>query len=174
MTDADIDGARPGPGSQDRANDLEVVQQRDRGAAPASGFGVFAHEPALGATDRRQVAENSQMTCNAKAARMGQSVTIAHEQVGRRVEPTQRFEQGRRLAKGEQPGHIRKLQPAPRHALFRHAPLRHVPQDDRPQTEGMVGRECRIETGDEAGFSPQRFDLDTGGEALLNGDRAAG
>jgi len=34
--------------------------------------------------------------------------------------------------------------------------------------------EPRFIAGLDAGFSPQRFDLDTGGEALLNGDRAAG
>ena len=53
------------------------------------------------------------MTGDAEPPRMGQALAVADQHVRRMTETSQRGQQGGRLAKREQPGHVRKAERAP-------------------------------------------------------------
>src|SRR5262245_50455576 len=79
---------------------------------PASGFNselaVSAHQNALGAADDGPIERNADVTYDAEAPRVSNSLPVEHQNVRIRFEFLPGFEQRRRLAEAQQTRNVRE------------------------------------------------------------------
>ncbi len=107
MSYGDVDRFHAVSRSQRGGNNLAII---DNVAGCSTCFiqrSVRTAKQGLGATDCRNIEEESQMGCQAEATGMGHSLPIDNEQVGRYVQFPARRENQRRLAEGQISGHVR-------------------------------------------------------------------
>jgi hypothetical protein len=71
----------PGTGAHCGADDLATIDERRVGAEGALRFVVGTDEPALGATDRRPLQEQSQVGRQPEPAGMGIALTVEKDDV---------------------------------------------------------------------------------------------
>ena len=81
MAGGDVDGAHVGAGAQDRADLLIAVEQRRPRASLAAGFLVGSDEAGLGGADCGRVQQHAEVAGDAEAARVGQALAVAEQQV---------------------------------------------------------------------------------------------
>ncbi len=108
VADRDEERIRVALGAQHLADLLVVVHERRHGAWIRPRRLVAADEARLGDADAGQIQVETQVRGEAQAARMREPVAVAHQQVGAHTQLRKRIQRGRRLAKGEQPRHIRE------------------------------------------------------------------
>src|SRR5690554_3436100 len=93
-------------GTQYRADCFTPVSQRRPFAARLGHRVMYAAQPRLGHSDGRQVKPQAQMRSHAETARMSDSLSIHHHQLGAHRELVESRQCGGYLTKGEQPGNV--------------------------------------------------------------------
>jgi len=92
-------------------DNLAFMDQRRSRPAPTAKPLVLADENTFRATDGRHIQQPTNVARDTEPARMRQSMAVNHHHVGRAPQFPETFQQNRRLAKRQQPRHIRKPRP---------------------------------------------------------------
>ena len=77
------------PGPQYRPDAATPVGQRNARAPVRGDLGMMTDQDALGASNRGDSQEESQMACEPHEPRMGQALPVAHDQIGNSVQPAE-------------------------------------------------------------------------------------
>jgi len=86
---------------------LSVLQWRE--VAPViPGMLVISYQTGLGAAQRREIQNHSQMTGQPETAWMRVTLAVANDKMGKCPKLSKHANQGRHLSKGEETGHIGK------------------------------------------------------------------
>lgn len=165
---ADEQRIDPVLGADDFADHFVMIQQPCVASAFWRNFVMRPDQTAFGASDRRHMADYSDVAGDSDSTRVGQSLTVAHEQIGALAEFAEDGQQRRYFAKGEQTGNIRKHQ-RPKRSVFLdgYFPVR-IPEHNARDALFAIGRKCRIQTGDVTDRDRCRIARNNRSEALLN------
>ncbi len=175
----DVEGSDAGAGAEDEADDLAVIDEGHAGASFRRDGAVHAAEPALGDADGGNAGEEAEVAGDAEAPRVGVTLAVDEEEVRLGGELLKGEAEGRRLAEGEEAGHVGKGDGALYHLLLdgfecgighhrgggaREAGSRAAPAAARRVDVGDVSG------GDEANVHRVAGAHDAPGEAALEGD----
>lgn len=176
MAGGDEDRAGVFPCPEDEA-DLFVVCRAGRAAEKrrvaagfGAGLGIMAAEAALGAADRRKVEDEAGVAGEAEAPRMGNAVTIEHQQVRPGAEFSPGFEQSGEFAKTEQAGPIWKIGDSADGHLFDDLQVGEAQKNDAGMDDIGEAIEGDVRAGNDADISFERNQADLLAEALLQPD----
>ncbi len=137
----------PGAGAYHGADWLSLIQQGDPGT-PARREGIeVADEPGLGHPQAGPVTEHPEMTGQTEATRVGQSLTIAEQQIRQDAELIQRRQNGRHLAEGKQSGEVGKTGRDLRQTLFQQLQFRKAQYHDRRPRHLSAAGKTDIDAG---------------------------
>ncbi len=140
------------PRAQDGADDPAVVFKLAETALLEGRLIIFAAEPRLGAADGRDIQAKPQVRRQPDTPRVGNPLPVHHEEVGRNFEFFTGRQNKRRLAEGQQAGHVGKIKPAGNHGNLDNCKIR-VAQDDRRGGAGLrPAIDGDIHAGDKAGI----------------------
>ncbi len=133
--------------TQHGSDTFRPVVQGGAGAAPGAGVPVRPDEATLGTTQAGQAGDHADMRGDAQPSRMGQAVSVKHEEVGSQHEFPQGRDDGGALAKGKQAGDVGHAQLPGGDAGLAYAALAQVPDDDASQAPRAPRREGRVDAG---------------------------
>ncbi len=83
------------------------------GPATRPGFPILADQTCLGAAERRQIEEHTEVAGQAEAPRMSSPLTVADDQVRRRLELREGLQQRGDLPEGQISRNVREAGPGP-------------------------------------------------------------
>jgi hypothetical protein len=132
-----------------------------------------AEKAALGATDGRQVAEDADVAGDAETAWMGETLSIAEQNVGLLAEFAKGSDEGGSFTKGKETGYVWKRQPALGELMFDQGMGLNIPENGGSKTAFAIQGKCGIESSDEAERDFGCFDTHMGGKFGLKRSSAA-
>jgi hypothetical protein len=167
MADGDEQRPHPRAAAQHGADHLAAVEQRRGGTFLPPRRLERADQPRLGDADRRQPREHAHVAGEAQAARVGNALAVAEQQVGPSRQAGERRQQRRRLAERQQAGDVGEVErPTGQRALQQ---LQAWPGQQRGraphQTAG--GLIVSIEAGDQSYGIGAAAALDAAAQPLL-------
>ena len=147
MADADEERFDRVARAEHDAKDFIAVAQEGSRAASSPRFTVSAAQSALGAAEGGLVEQNAQVTRQSEAARMRPTVSVQHPHIRSARQFACCREYGRRLAKRQQPRHIRKPHRPRRDGFLHDVPMNPIPHHDAGHATPTVARKGHVRSG---------------------------
>jgi len=106
MPHRDVDRGDTVPGAHHQADKVEAAPELSAGAGLGRRLGVLSHQAGLGDADRGQVQEQTQVTGDAEASRMGEAMAVHEEKVRHSLQLLEGAGQGGYLPEGQEARYV--------------------------------------------------------------------
>ncbi len=172
MAGADVEGPDVRAAAQDGADDFLFVHE----GLPLSLFvaewgGGAPRQAGLGDADAGAVRQQADVAGDAKAARVGQSLPVKEQQVGRGLELAERLQDGRPFPEAEQAGHVGEGRRPTRDDFFYQLQPWKGEHDHGGASDGVALLEANVHAGDKPHFVQPVLDDQRRPQPLLDSHR---